>query len=111
MKVVEIREEQPDDVISIKIAEVLSGADVTQVWCSADTEILVERARTRPRHPGHVACDSVIEQESRSKVDGGNYNPLDIGGTLILVDTNDFSAPGFLRSYEQVLENYAKHEV
>jgi predicted kinase len=91
---------------SAKIAEVLSGADVTQVWCSADTEILVDRARTRSRHPGHAAWDSAIEQEFRSKVDGGNYNPLDIGGKLILIDTNDFGATSFTRSYERVLENY-----
>ena len=92
---------------STKIAEVLSSADITQVWCSADTEILIERAKTRPRHPGHATWDSDIEQEFRSKVDNGTYSPLDIGGTLILIDTNDFGASSFSKSYEQILANYA----
>ena len=91
---------------SAKIAEVLSGVDVTQVWCNANIEVLVERAKTRPRHPGHAGWNSDIEKELRSKVDSGNYNHLDIGGTLILIDTNDFSAPCFSKSYEQILANY-----
>jgi predicted kinase len=92
---------------SAKIAEILSGANVTQVWCSANTDVLVERAKTRPRHPGHAAWNSTIEQEFRSKIDSGNYNPLEIGGTLILMDTNDFGAPGFSKSYEQIIASYA----
>lgn len=91
---------------SEKIAEVLSGSEVIQVWCSASTEKLVDRATTRPRHPGHVAWDSAIEEEFRSKIDSGNYNPLDIGGTLISIDTNDFSSAGYSESYKQVLAVY-----
>jgi predicted kinase len=95
---------------SAMIAEVLSGADVTQVWCSADTEVLIERAKTRPRHPGHVDWNSEIEQEFRSKIGNETYNPLDIGGTLISIDTSNFSAAKFTRSYQQVLAHYAQHE-
>jgi predicted kinase len=91
---------------SAKIAEILSSAEVIQVWCSASTEKLVERAATRPRHPGHVAWDSSIEQEFKSKIDSGNYNPLDIGGTLISIDTNDFGAVSFSESYKKILTIY-----
>ena len=92
---------------SAKIAEILSTADVLQVWCSANTDVLVERAKSRPRHPGHAGWDEVIEQEFRSKVDNGNYKPLDIGGSLIMIDTNDFGAASFSNSYGIVLASYA----
>lgn len=82
-----------------------------QVWCSANTDVLVERAKSRPWHPGHAGWDEVIEQEFRSKVDNGNYKPLDIGGSLIMIDINDFGAASFSDSYGQVLASYAWHEV
>ena len=77
------------------------------VWCNADVTILLNKAKTRPRHPGHVAWDPTMEEEFRSKVEAGNYNALDIGGTLIRLDTNDFTAPVFLQTYKKILAYHA----
>jgi predicted kinase len=92
---------------SANIAKVLSGADILQVWCSADVTILLKRAKTRPRHPGHAGWDPTIEEEFRSRVEAGNYNALDIGGTLIRLNTNDFAASEFLQTYNKILAYYA----
>jgi predicted kinase len=92
---------------SANIRKVLAGADILQVWCSADVPILLERAKTRPRHPGHVDWDAAAEEELRSKIEAGTHNALDIGGTLIRLNTNDFTQPEFLQSYEKILAFYA----
>ncbi len=91
---------------SADIAKAVAGADVLQVWCNADLSKLLERAKTRPRHPGHAVWDSAAE-ELKSKVESGTYNALDIGGALIRLDTNDFAAPVFLQTYEKILSFYA----
>ena len=85
----------------------LSDSKVIQVWCSADTETLIERAKTRPRHPGHACWDAVIEHELRTKIETGNYDVLDISCTLVTVDTNDFDSSRFAQEYKKVLASYA----
>jgi predicted kinase len=92
---------------SANITKVLAGADILQVWCSANVTILLERAKTRIRHPGHVDWEPTAEGELRSKIEAGAHNALDIGGTLIRLNTNDFVSPKFLQTYKQILANYA----
>lgn len=92
---------------SPELACLLSDSKVIQVWCSADIETLVERSKTRPRHPGHAGWDAAIEHELRTKIENGNYDMLDIGSTLVTVDTNDFNSPVFFQAYEKVLASYA----
>lgn len=74
------------------VKQVLRGAEVIQLWLSADLETLVARAQTRPRHPGHAGWSPAIEKEIRDKIAEGLYAPLDIGGELIQVDTSDFES-------------------
>ena len=44
-----------------------------------------------------------MEEEFRSKIEAGTYNALDIGGTLIRINTNDFASPEFLQTYKNIL--------
>lgn len=65
-----------------------------QIVCVADGHTLVERYRQRAeageRHPGHVDASTYAEMEPLLRK--GAIDPLDIGGTRIVVDTTDFSS-------------------
>jgi predicted kinase len=92
---------------SARLALLLTDVRVIQVWCTADIETLIERARTRPRHPGHAGLDAAIEHELRTKIKAGNYDPLVIDGALVTVNTNDFNSPEFSQAYQSVLTSYS----
>jgi predicted kinase len=64
-----------------------------QLLCYAEGEIVLERFRSRAasaeRHPGHVETENLAEFEA--VLLHGRLKPLDIGGTLVEVDTTDFA--------------------
>ncbi len=63
-----------------------------QIQCYADGQVLYQRFKTRSesgaRHPGHV--DHLSYDEVRETLLKGKYPKLDIGGTLVEIDTTDF---------------------
>jgi predicted kinase len=61
-------------------------ARFVQVHCSAPLELLLARYGSRERHPGHV--DSERIDALREAVRSGRYEPLDLPGDLIRVDTS-----------------------
>lgn len=63
-----------------------------QIYCSAPPDVLYARyaARAADRHPGHV--DGQILGEIKSQLDAGRWQPLDLGGDTITVDTTDFAS-------------------
>lgn len=64
-----------------------------QIMCHTEREVLFERFRRRSlsgeRHPGHL--DQILYAELAARYDPHEYRPLDIGGTIIMVDTTDFA--------------------
>lgn len=60
-------------------------ARFVQVHCSAPLEVLVERYRSRVRHPGHV--DSERIDALRKAVETGRHEPLELPGETIRLDT------------------------
>jgi predicted kinase len=64
-------------------------ARFVQVHCSAPLEVLVERYRSRERHPGHV--DSERIDALRDAVETGRHDPLDLPGETIRIDTTNTS--------------------
>ena len=75
---------------SSRVRELLSNSQIVQVWLTAETEILIQRAKKRPRHPGHGGWSASIEAEFREALETGRYDPLDVGGDLIQLNTNCF---------------------
>lgn len=75
-----------------------------QVLCWANGEVLFERFKKRSesneRHPGHV--DTKNYNEFKESLLRGKYDPLDIGGKVIEVDTTDFSAIDYAGLFEKV---------
>jgi predicted kinase len=69
------------------------GFALVQLLCYADGEVVFERFKRRvesgERHPGHV--DHLNVEAFRGYLMQGKCQPLDVGGTLIEVDTTDFS--------------------
>ena len=67
-----------------------------QIWCKADGQVLLNRFRERwkegRRHPGHV--DDASEDELKDGLLRGEDPRLDIGGTILEVDTTDLDALG-----------------
>jgi len=61
-----------------------------QVLCYAEPRVLIERFQARwvsgNRHPGHVE-DQITDAEYATF---RKYAPLDLGGTIIEIDTTDF---------------------
>ena len=55
---------------------------VVQIYCDAPLHVLMERIRSRKRHPGHLEDDpehlATVEASLRE-----DYAPLPLGGTLI----------------------------
>ena len=70
------------------------GFSPVQILCRADKEILSERFVARShsgeRHPGHV--DNLTFEEFRKSLEKAKHGSLDIGGTLLEVDTTDFDS-------------------
>ncbi len=69
------------------------GFEPVQIVCTACEEILYKRFADRctsgERHPGHV--DHLATQDQFVEVlRTGRYDPLEIGGTLLRVDTTHF---------------------
>lgn len=64
-----------------------------QIVLDADADILLQRfihrTESGERHPGNA--DRTVYEEYRERLAKGPYQPLDIGGTIIRTDTNDFS--------------------
>ncbi len=77
----------------LKLLEILSRAPFypIQLNCYADGKILIDRflQRMGHRHPGHI--DSDLATELENSLATGHLQPLNIGGTLIEVDTTDFN--------------------
>lgn len=69
------------------------GFEPFQILCHAAGDIILARFRSRAfatdRHPGHVEGANMAEFEPI--VRRGRAEPLDIGGTLVEVDTTDFA--------------------
>ncbi|WP_190125474.1 AAA family ATPase [Streptomyces inusitatus] len=69
-----------------------TGCAVVQVRCVADGPVLLERFTARSssaeRHPGH--CDDQNADEFRDELLAGSYEPLDLPGPVLTVDTTDF---------------------
>lgn len=86
---------------------VLHGATVTQVWLSADLDTLIERAKTRSRHPGHAGWSQSIEEEIRGAVEQGIYAPLPLDGELIQLDTNCFESPELKLGVEKLIARFS----
>ena len=61
-------------------------ARFAQVHCSAALEVLVERYRSRERHPGHV--DSERIDALRDAFETGRHDPLELPGETIRIDTS-----------------------
>ncbi|MBN1218535.1 MAG: AAA family ATPase [Anaerolineae bacterium] len=68
--------------------------DPFQVVCKTEGKILYrrfkERSESGERHPGHV--DYLNYDEFKSTLLEGGWEPLDIGGKVLEVDTTDFQA-------------------
>lgn len=62
-------------------------ARFVQVHCSAPLEVLIERYRSRERHPGHVDAERI--GTLREAVETGRHEPLDLPGETIRLDTTE----------------------
>ena len=67
---------------------------IFEVYLTADLNTLTERFEgrvgTSERHPGH---GELVQNESLEAIlTAGTYDPLDLGGCKITVDTTDFDA-------------------
>jgi hypothetical protein len=70
-----------------------TGARAVQIQCVTDGDTLLRRftARSRSveRHPGH--CDDNNLHEFHADLLAGRYDPLDIPGPVLTVDTTDLA--------------------
>ena len=60
-------------------------ARFAQIHCSAPLEVLIDRYRSRERHPGHVDTERIVAL--REAVETGRHEPLDLPGEIVRVDT------------------------
>ena len=88
------------------ITHALNGCDIIQAHLSADIETMLHRAKTRERHPGHADWYDGYESECRTKQLEGVYDPLKIGGVLIMVDTNDYESDNYKGAVQDILKAY-----
>ncbi|WP_329453630.1 ATP-binding protein (plasmid) [Streptomyces sp. NBC_01724] len=69
-----------------------TGANPLQIQCSTDGDTLLSRFTARSssaeRHPGH--CDDQNIDEFRGELLLGRYEPLDLPGPVLTVDTTRF---------------------
>ena len=71
------------------------GAELIQVWLTANQKITRERFVARAhgaRHPGHNdSLESVVEEFDRRFFSVPYHEPLSINGKTKIVDTTDFN--------------------
>ena len=74
------------------------GFESIQIVCRAENSILYERfikrTESHERHPGHVDHLTSYEQFSQLLYER-EYDALDIGGTILEIDTTDYEAVKF----------------
>ncbi len=74
------------------------GFEPVQVLCRADSRVLferfIERIRSGERHPGHVDHPTSYEQ-FEELLREREYEALQIGGSLLEIETTDFAAADF----------------
>ncbi|HEX2911560.1 MAG TPA: AAA family ATPase [Chloroflexia bacterium] len=73
-----------------------------QVQCVADGNVLLERFKTRQRHPGHA--DQEIQDYLTPVLLKGRHDRLEIGGDLIEVDTTKFEDIDFPKLFQTLGE-------
>ena len=77
-----------------------------QIICHTEREVLFERFRQRylsgERHPGHL--DQLLYTELAARYDPHQYGSLDIGGTVVSVDTTDFTRLDYASLVAQIRE-------
>lgn len=70
-----------------------TGARAIQVQCVTNGEVLVRRfaarAGTADRHPGHGDENNL--EEFRHELEHGRYEPLDLTGPVLTIDTTDLN--------------------
>ncbi len=75
-----------------------------QILCVADGETLFQRFKHRSesgeRHPGH--SDHLIYDEAQPLLLQGRLAPLDIGGSILEIDTTDFTALDYKKIIETI---------
>jgi predicted kinase len=75
-----------------------------QIMCQTEGTILFQRFKVRAesgeRHPGHV--DALSYEEFKAVLLRGKLDPLALGGTVIEVDTTDFSKSNYEGLYEAI---------
>ena len=79
-----------------------------QIVCRTDGEVLLERfaARTGQRHPGHG--DEALVEELTPVLLAGEYEPLDLGGTMYEIDTTDFAAVDYDALYNAIEQELSR---
>jgi predicted kinase len=82
----------------------LPPATVLQVHVTADASVLRERFASRPdRHPVHY--DEEVVDEVPARAEAGEWEPLDLDGALLKVDTSSFPEPAeIVRAVEAALD-------
>jgi predicted kinase len=82
-----------------------------QICCVADGEVLLqrfkERATSDDRHPGHV--ETLNLEEFKPGLLRGRDEVMDIGGTVIEVDTTDFDKVDYEELVERI-RNFMKYK-
>ena len=80
------------------------GFEPFQIQCVSNGEVLFQRFKERSesgeRHPGHR--DHLNYEEFKAGLLKGRDEPLDIGGTLVEVDTTDFGAIDYKKLIEMI---------
>ena len=89
------------------LRSLLKPCEILQAWVFADPDVLVERAKRRDRHPGHGGWSAEIEREIRDKISDGIYDPLDIGGELMKIDSNCFDSRSYQDVVNRIVERFA----
>ena len=73
-----------------------------QILCQTEGAMLFQRFKARSesseRHPGHV--DNLMYEEVQPVLLKGKADPLEIGGTVLVVDTTDFEKIDYEGLYE-----------
>ena len=88
------------------IKHALAGAEIVQGWMHADIDRMLQRARTRERHPGHADWYEGYEKECRDKGAQGVYDALDIGGVCVAIESNDFDSHDYKNAVDELVEHY-----
>ncbi len=89
------------------------GVETIQIVCNSDRDTLFnrfrERAKTGNRHPGH-GDDDVLD-ELRTYLAKEQSLVMDIGGSIIEIDTTDFSKVSYQAILNEVKSAMQKYQV